>query len=100
MTTQQYNEQLEQNFKDCLLISTAKNSDYADKDNPFKNFNLSANVVGITVEKGIMIRLMDKMTRISNLLERENVVKDEKIEDTIKDAMNYLNILLTYLQQK
>lgn len=99
MTTKQYNKQLERNFKEALIISTAKNKDYADHDNPFKNFNLSAQVVGISIPKGIMVRIMDKMTRISNLLERENVIKDEKIEDTIKDAMNYLNIMLTYLQK-
>jgi hypothetical protein len=100
MTTKQYNDQLERNFKEALAISRAKNSDYADIDNPFKNFELSAQVAGITVAKGIVIRMMDKMTRISNLLEREEVVKDERIDDTLKDLMNYSNILLTYLQNK
>lgn len=100
MTTKDYNEQLAINFKECLAISQAKNADYADLNNPFKNFELSAQVAGMPVAKGMMIRLMDKMTRISNLLERENVVKDEKIEDTIKDAINYLNILKVYLDNK
>ena len=100
MTTKDYNNQLARHFRECLEISTAKNADYADIDNPFKNFELSAQVANLPVAKGMMIRLMDKMTRISNLLEREEVVKDEKIEDTIKDAINYLNILLTYLENK
>jgi len=100
MTTKDYNAQLERTFKECLAISVAKNADYADKDNPFKNFELSAQVANLPVAKGMMIRLMDKMTRISNLLERENVVKDEKIDDTIIDAINYLNILKVYLENK
>lgn len=100
MTTKDYNNQLERHFRECLTISRAKNADYADLNNPFKNFELSAQIANIPVAKGMMIRLMDKMTRISNLLERENVVKDEKIEDTIKDGINYLNILLTYLENK
>lgn len=100
MTTKDYNNHLERHLKECLAIARAKNADYADYNNPFKNFELSAQVANLPVEKGIMIRIMDKMTRISNLLEREGVVKDEKIEDTIKDAINYLNIMLTYLENK
>jgi len=100
MTTQEYNKQLERNFKEALAIAVAKNKDYADQDNPFKNFELSAQVAGISPEKGIVIRMMDKMTRISNLLERDNVIKDEKIEDTLKDLMNYANILLVKLENK
>lgn len=100
MTTKDYNNRLARHFQECLTISQAKNADYADLNNPFKNFILSAQVANLPVAKGMIIRIMDKMTRISNLLARENVVKDEKIEDTIKDAINYLNILLVYLDNK
>lgn len=99
MTTKDYSSQLERNFKEALAITIAKNKDYADIDSPFKNFELSAQVAGLPVAKGMLIRIMDKMTRISNLLEREAVVKDEKIDDTITDAINYLNILKVYLSR-
>ena len=59
-----------------------------------RNFELSAEVSGTTVQQGILTRLMDKMTRVGNLLSQEAAVKDESIEDTIKDAINYCAILL------
>jgi hypothetical protein len=100
MTTKEYQQSLKTNLDEALSLSIRKNKDYADHDSPFKNFELSAQVAGVPVAKGIMIRIMDKMTRMSHLLEREAVIKDEKIEDTIKDAINYLNIMLVYLSNK
>ena len=92
MTTQEFLENLKKTFDDCYRICAIKNSDYADKDNPFKNF-MNSELIGISAEKGILVRTMDKMTRMSNLLEREGKVSDEKIEDTINDAIGYLAIL-------
>ena len=100
MTTKQYNEELERNFKEALVISTAKNKDYADHDNPFKNFELSAAISGVSVPQGIMVRMSDKLIRASNLLTRENVIQDEKIHDTLQDLKNYANILDVYLEDK
>jgi len=89
---------LEKTFSDCLETAKRKNADYAGiNSDPFKNFKNST-VVGVTVEKGILVRLMDKMSRISNLLEAEAQVKDESIYDTIDDAINYLAILKAYKQ--
>lgn len=100
MTTKDYNSQLERNVKEDLALSVAKNKDYADQDNPFKNFELSASISGVPVAQGIMVRLADKIVRASNLLTRENVVKDEKIDDTLRDIRNYSNILSVYLDNK
>jgi hypothetical protein len=57
--------------------------------------------VGVSVEKGILVRMCDKLSRIGNLIERnDHSVKDESIEDTLIDIMNYSNILLCYIQEK
>lgn len=78
-----------------LSIMKQKNADYSGKEQAagLKNFITSANVVGIKMTQGILVRIMDKITRISNLLTQEAKVKDETIQDTILDAINYLAIL-------
>lgn len=87
-------------FDDCINTAIRKNNDYGGTNNdPFANFRNST-IAGVTVQKGILVRLMDKMTRISTLLDKEAMVKDESIFDTIDDAINYLAILKAYQQLK
>lgn len=87
-------------FERCLNTAVKKNNDYGgSNNNPFANFENST-VAGVTVERGILVRLMDKMSRISTLLEKKAMVKDEAITDTIEDAINYLAILKSYINQK
>ena len=76
-----------------------KNADYAGNSNPYANF-LNSKVVGVSPQKGILVRLMDKMSRIGNLIEGKNpMVKDETVDDTIDDAINYLVILKSLRKQ-
>lgn len=79
-------------FANCLTISIAKNADYAGSDDPLANFRVCQKF-GVPLAKGILVRLSDKFARIGNLLDREARVKDEKIVDSIDDAINYLAIL-------
>ena len=59
----------------------AKNTDYGD------SFTKVRNELGNTV---ILVRLMDKLERLKTLLtgNKQNV-KDESIEDSMKDLANY-----------
>lgn len=87
-------------FEKCYMTAVTKNNDYGgSNNNPFANFE-NATIAGVSVERGILVRLMDKMSRISTLLEKEAMVKDEAITDTIEDAINYLAILKSYINQK
>jgi len=88
---------MEVTFARCLEISRAKNADYADNADPFANFRRSE-VVGVPVARGILVRLMDKVARVSNLLEHPPAVADEKVADTLEDAINYLAILKAWLE--
>lgn len=100
MTTQEFISQLEENYRKGIEIIKSKNHDYASDIDPWKNFRF-AELVGVSPEKAILVRVSDKLARISNLQERGVAkVVDEKIEDTIIDAINYLNILLVKLQDK
>jgi type IV secretory pathway TrbF-like protein len=95
MNTKEFLKHIEKTFKDCLTTAKLKNQDYANSDNPFKNFEMSLQV-GVNVDRAILVRTSDKLSRISNLLDRDASVKDERLEDTIDDAINYLAILKAY----
>jgi len=93
MTNKEFLADIEKTFHDGLELIKIKNADYADSTNPFKNFE-SAEVVGVDVKRAILVRVLDKISRISNLLgKKTSMVCDEKLEDTILDVLNYLFIL-------
>ena len=76
-----------------------KNSDYATGDDAFKNFRM-AQLVGVSPDRAILVRVADKIARIANLLDKEAQVKDEAITDTLLDVINYLGILKAMLEEK
>jgi len=94
MTQAELLAQMEATFDRCLQICEAKNSDYAGNDSadPFANFNASE-VVQVPVVRGMLVRLMDKIVRVSNLLDQDNRVVDETIEDTLHDGINYIALI-------
>lgn len=97
-TTEEFLKDLETTFTDCLVIANNKNKDYANSDDPFKNFKMSEQV-GVDPARAILVRISDKLSRISNLLDREGEVKDERLEDTVMDCINYLAILKAYIKK-
>lgn len=100
MTTEQFLARLEELYKNNLDISRRKNADYAGFGNPFKNFEI-CETLGITsVESGILVRVTDKLSRISTLLKQDAQVKDEAITDTLSDLANYAMILRIYIENK
>lgn len=91
---------MEATFVKCLNMVKIKNNDYSGEKavDPFTNFRKSE-AIGVRTEKGILVRMMDKMSRISNLIDQDAQVKSEKIEDTLEDLINYAAILKSYLKQ-
>lgn len=83
---------IDRTFIECSQLVHKKNADYATSTDPFQNFR-NASAVGVSPERAILVRIMDKISRISNLIDKEAQVKDETMEDTIHDAINYLAIL-------
>jgi hypothetical protein len=90
----------EETLDKMLKTFKAKNTDYAGKGDPFRNFKLCEQLGICSVEQGIMVRMSDKMSRISNLLTNEAQVKSESIYDTLEDLSVYSIILKCYLEQK
>lgn len=79
-------------FDTCLALVETKNKDYAKTSDAFANFRLSE-MVGVTAQRATLVRVADKLARVSNLLDKDNEVKDETIDDTINDIINYMAIL-------
>ena len=89
--------------KQARELMDKKNRDYAGNDGkePFANFT-RVEAMGIcSTEQGFMVRLTDKMSRLSSILESgNNHVKDESFEDTMVDVINYIVLLSAYRQEK
>lgn len=98
MTQQEFFEHINQSFTDGLELIRKKNTDYSGLIDPFKNFR-SAEVIGVGVDKAILVRILDKIARISNLLDKEAKVDDESIDDTLLDLINYSAILKAYISR-
>ena len=93
-------DDMQTTFTHCIETAKRKNADYAgENSDPFKNFK-NCVFLGVPVEKGILVRMMDKMSRISNLIDKEAQVKDESINDTLDDLINYAAILKSYIKNK
>lgn len=99
MTHDEFVTSLETIFSEAVSIARKKNADYSKVSDPFLNFRLSP-FVGVSVERGILVRICDKISRVQNLLDQEPQVVEESIEDTLKDIINYSAILLTYIKNK
>lgn len=104
MTKAQHLQELENAMKLMLDIAKKKNADYcgenADSD-PFKNFRIVETLGIAKAEKGILVRMLDKISRISTLIDKQaNQVTDEAIEDTLLDLANYALILRNLLLSK
>ena len=93
-------ENYEKYQKQMNDILKRKNSDYAGIKGEYNNFEYCEKLGLCTTETGIMVRISDKMTRISNLLKQEAQVKDESIKDTLLDLANYSMILASYIEDK
>ena len=71
-----------------------KNQDYATNESVFENLDM-CEAVGLTsTEKGILIRIQDKLTRLRILLSKPPNVSDESFEDSAKDVINYVVLLI------
>lgn len=103
MTQEKYLAALSELFDGALVLTKAKSTDYSGTTDAFANFQLVETLTQgkITAEMGIVVRMSDKLQRISNLLLAGKAeVKDEKVADTCRDLMIYAGILHIMTQQE
>lgn len=77
----------------AFTLLQQKNQDYADADSVFGNLDMPEAANLCSTEVGILIRMFDKMSRLSRGVKRELAVKDESFEDTLLDIINYAVLL-------
>ena len=98
------NERVEKIFYECMKIVDDKNHDYASEEDFYKNFRM-VEVIGTPAWIGCYIRFLDKVSRMNGFIERLQrdgtaEVKNESIEDTFQDAINYMAICLDLFRQQ
>jgi len=99
MQSTEFVKNIEDTYKVCIEIIKKKNQDYAKTEDPFANIRLSA-LVGVDPKHAILVRLSDKISRMSNLLDKPPAVVEESIQDSIFDAINYMAILKAFIDSE
>ena len=93
-------EQLCKQGRDLMNI---KNRDYAGNggQEPFANFTRCEAMGICSTEQGFLVRLTDKMSRLSSFVESGKMhVSDESFEDTCVDIINYMVLFHSYVSEK
>lgn len=88
--------------KSMSEITRAKNADYTGKtSDPFANFT-RVEVLGVcSTEQGFLTRMTDKLCRITSFVQNgQLLVKDESVQDTLKDLANYCALFAGYIESK
>ena len=88
---------------DAQNLMQLKNRDYAGNEGlePFANFTRVESMGICKTESGFMVRLTDKMSRLSSFVRAGKMhVKDESFKDTCIDVINYMILLAAYVSSK
>ena len=88
---------------EALGIMEKKNHDYAGEtgDSPFANFTRSEDMGICTTEQGFLVRLCDKLSRLSTFASAgELKVDNESYHDAIVDIRNYCVLFDGFVSSK
>ena len=77
--------------KQCVELYSRKNHDYGN------SFDKGMDNIGMAYGVG---RIYDKMNRLITLTKKEAQVKDESIDDTLRDLACYSMMMLAYRKKK
>jgi hypothetical protein len=103
MNRQQYLDFHKALCEEARNLSERKNHDYAGRggEQPFANFQRCEALGICSTERGFLVRMTDKMSRLASFAEAGKFqVADEKVRDTCIDLINYTALLLAYIDSK
>lgn len=87
-------------LNEMAKIHSCKNFDYAGQKDSLSNFRMSEKM-GIPAWKGCLVRMSDKFARLCNFAKQDEFkVKDENVEDTLKDLAIYALICIILYREK
>tara|TARA_B100000085_G_C18102564_1_gene333745 strand:- start:44 stop:451 length:408 start_codon:yes stop_codon:yes gene_type:complete len=81
-------------------IMKKKNHDYAGKggETPFANFERCEAMGVCSTEKGFLVRVIDKVSRLSTFVDAGKLkVDNESYEDAVLDIINYMILFSGYV---
>lgn len=96
MRNQELKENIEKIYQEMVNLLVSKGADYSGEVDTFKNFRLSSQLLDMPVEKVILTRLLDKISRVSNLLNSGVDPNNESLEDSFRDLLGYSTLLVLY----
>lgn len=85
-------------LEECTTIQEQKSNDYANDNDVFQAFELTS-IAGITPAQGMFSRILDKVSRLGNILAGKDMVVGESSLDTIEDTINYLLMLQIKIEE-
>lgn len=83
-------------LRDILLN---KGDDYANADR-LSNFKQAGAMAGISAKQNCLSLIATKVSRIGNLIATDNIVKNESVQDSVKDLINYGVLLAMILEEE
>lgn len=87
--------------KQALELMVKKNNDYATGGDPFANFRRGEVFELCSVEVGILLRMTDKLSRLSTFAKDGKLTVDnEGYNDAIVDIINYCVLFSAYVKSK
>lgn len=75
-------------FETAFEVLERKNRDYCGKSDALANLR-ACEALGVDARIGVLVRMSDKIGRLSNVCRTAPSVADESIRDTVIDLINY-----------
>jgi len=86
-------------LEEMAILHSCKNKDYSG-DNPLSNLKLCTQI-GLPAWKGIIVRLMDKWSRLIHFTKKETFeVKNESFKDTLLDNAIYSLLCIILFEER
>lgn len=87
-------------FTRCVDMLRNKSNDYAEGQDAFLNFKTAAQIAGISPEQTLLTLLGMKMSRLTQLVSKGKSAKNESVEDTLLDIINYVVLLRGMMKEQ